>query len=193
MGRFSLSFFKKSLILAGLLILSSGWASRTIEGVVIPDQFKCDQKEIQLSGAGVRTATFFKIKIYVLSLFSSEKIKTGTGSELEQRPICFVMTYLKDFSESDVDRAWDYQFKESVEYQYPELKKHIQELKSFFGAIKDERRQTIELLNDSTKFYENDKFKGEIRSKDFQKSFLSMWFGKNPPTEELKQSLLSGK
>lgn len=193
MGSFSLSFLKKILIFFCAFYLSLSWASRTIEGVVIPNEFKCDQKDVKLSGAGLRTATFFKIKIYVLALFADERIKTGVESELSQRPICFVMTYLRDFDESDVDRAWDYQFKESAEYQYPDLKKHIHELKSFYGAIKNERRQTIELVNDSTKFYENDKLKGEIKSKDFQRSFLSMWFGKNPPTEDLKKSLLSGK
>jgi hypothetical protein len=193
MGRFSLSFFKKILIAFFVIPLSFAQADATIEGVGIPTSFKCAEKEVPLSGSGLRTATFFKIKIYVLSLYAAVKIKNGAPEELDQRPICFVMTYLKDFNEKDVDRAWDYQFKESGEYSYPELKKNIQELKGFFGGISGSRRQTIELSADSTKFYENDTLRGEIKGSEFQKTFLSIWFGKNPPTQDLKDSLLKGK
>jgi hypothetical protein len=192
MGCFSLSFYKKVLTLSWLFFLTLASTRAEIEGVNVPEKFKCADQELALSGAALRTATFFKIKIYVLALYASQRIKTGSGSELEQRPLCFVMTYLKDFDEKDVDRAWDYQFKESSEHPYPDLKNHIKELKHFFGEIKGLRKQTIELSLDSTKFYENDKLKGEIKSKDFQQSFLSIWFGKNPPTKDLKETLLQG-
>lgn len=192
MGRVTLPFFKKALTAFLVITFSFANANSTIEGVSIPALIKCDGKDIPISGSGLRTATFFKIKIYVLSLYAGEKIKSGAPGELEQRPICFVMTYLKDFDEKDVDRAWDYQFKESADFAYPDQKKHIQELKDFFGGIQGLRKQTVELTLDSTRFYENDSLKGEIKGKDFQKTFLSIWFGKNPPTQKLKDDLLKG-
>lgn len=192
MGRITLPFFKKILTGFFVIFLSLAQANSTIEGVTIPALMKCDGKDVPISGSGLRTATFFKIKIYVLSLYAGEKIKSGAPDELEQRPLCFVMTYLKDFDEKDVDRAWDYQFKESADFTYPDQKKHIQQLKDFFGGIRGERKQTIELSLDSTKFYENDTLKGEIKGREFQKTFLSIWFGKNPPTQDLKDALLKG-
>jgi hypothetical protein len=164
-----------------LLLLPLIGYSAELEGVKIPPTTICEGKEIPLHGFGIRTATIFKIKVYVLGFYSEN---------LDSRPMCFHLTYLNDFSGKDVDRAWDYQFKESAEHKYPEFKNHVEELKKFFGEITGERTQFIQLTNETTKFYENGKLKGEIQSMDFQKTFLSIWFGKNPPTKELKEALL---
>ncbi len=187
MGRFTLSFFK--IIFCTLFTLS--WASAAkIEGVNIPATMNCEGKEIPLSGAGIRTATFLRVKVFVLAVYAPEKIKTGQGAELEQRPMCFQMTYLREFDNEDVDKAWDFQFKDSAEYDYPTLKDDIMNLKKFFGEIKDERTESLALTSETTKVYENGKLKGEIKGKDFQKSFLSIWFGSKPPTKDLQKDLL---
>ncbi len=190
MGSFSLSFFKKILIFNILFLAFTAFGDVKIEGVNLPATMKCAGEEIALSGHGLRTATFFKIKIYVAGFYAKEKVTPLHLEKLDQRPLCFSFTYLKDFSDSDVDRAWNYQFEESSEHSYPKFKDDIKLLKSFFGKIHGERNQVIELSQDSTFFYENSKLAGEIKGADFQKAFLSIWFGKKPPTEELKKSLL---
>ena len=191
MGCFTLPFFKKIVILITLLFLSLSWA-KEIEGVNIPDKIMCGDKELPLSGAGLRTATFLKVKVFVLALYAQTPIRKGNGTELEQRPICVDLTYLKNFDNSDVDRAWAYQFKESSEHNYSNLESDLKKIKSFFGEIKGDRRQSFILSSESTKVFENKELKGEITGKDFQQSFLSIWFGKNPPTEDLKNNLLKG-
>jgi hypothetical protein len=190
MGSLSLSFFKKIIIFCLILFSSLSISGVKLEGVDIPEKLTCAGQELPVSGYGLRTATFFKIKIYVLGIYANKKIQQGRIEELNQRPLCFSFTYLKDFSDKDVDRAWDYQFKESADHSYPELKNDLKSLKSFFGEIKGNRKQMIEIHEDSVQFYENDKNVGTIKGKDFQKAFLSIWFGKNPPTEDLKKSLL---
>ncbi len=190
MGSFSLSFFKKILIFNILFLAFSAFGDVKIEGVKLPAIMKCAGQDIALSGHGLRTATFFKIKIYVAGFYAGEKISSSNLEKLAQRPLCFSFTYLKDFSDSDVDRAWSYQFEESSEHSYPKFKDDVKLLKNFFGKIYGERNQVIELSQDSTFFYENGKPVGEIKGADFQKAFLSIWFGKKPPTEELKKSLL---
>jgi len=166
--------------------------AKEIADVKILPTISCDGKEIPLSGAGLRTATILKIKIYVLALYSQTPIRKGNGTELEQRPICFDLTYLRDFDNGDVDKAWKYQFEESAEHKYANLKNDLNELQKIFGEIKDQRNQFIEFTEETSKFYENGNLKGEIKGKDFQKTFLSIWFGKNPPTEALKENLLKG-
>lgn len=179
MGCFTLSLRQKILI--ALLLLPQLSLSAELEGVDVPKSVVCEGQETPLHGHGLRTATLLRIKIYVLAFYSQN---------LNSRPMCFHITYLKNFSDKDVDRAWDYQFKESGEHSYPLLKDHLVELKKYFGEISGERKQTIALVGDTTRFYENGKLKGEIKSEDFQKNFLSIWFGKNPPTEELQEALL---
>ena len=191
MGRFSLPLFKKILILLALSLFNKVWAKEIADVKILPT-FSCDGKEIPLSGAGLRTATILKIKIYVLALYAQIPIRKGNDTELEQRPICFDLTYLRDFDNGDVDKAWKYQFEESAEHKYANLKNDVNELQKIFGEIKGKRNQFIEFTNETSKFYENGDLKGEIKGKDFQKTFLSIWFGKNPPTEALKENLLKG-
>ncbi len=188
MGRISLSIYQK--ITLSLFLLCGAAVAKEIEGVKIPETMVCEGKELPLSGAGLRTATFFKVKIYVLAFYAKEKVQTSKPEELIQRPLCFHLTYLRDFDNSDVDKAWDYQFDESADFKYPGLKDHIKELKKYFGEIKGERSETLILTEEAVKVFDNKEFKGEIKSKDFQKSFLSIWFGKNPPTKALKDDLL---
>lgn len=190
MGRFTLPIHKKILSLL-VLLLSLNLGAKEIEGVTLTDTLSCEGKQLPLSGAGLRTATFLKVKIFVIGLYAEKKIIQGKGPELDQRPLCFTITYLRNFDNEEVDKAWDYQFSESSEHKYPEFKNDVEALKKFFGEIKGPKNQTFALLPDRTLAYENGELKGEIKGSDFQKSFLSIWFGKNPPTPELKRSLLN--
>lgn len=188
MGRFSLSFRQK--IILSFLLSSQLLYGAELEGVKIPDKVLCEGQEVPLHGAGLRTATFLKIKVFVLAFYSPVRIQKPDWKNLNQRPMCFHLTYLRDFDAKDVDKAWDYQFKESAEHNYPQLKDHIMEVKKYFGEIKGDRAQHFNMVGDVTKIYENGKLQGEIKGTDFQKSFLSIWLGKNPPTEELQEGIL---
>lgn len=190
MGCLTLSFYKKSLTLL-IAFFSLGAFALEIEGVKIPDKITCEGKEIPLSGAGLRTATFLKVRVFVLAVYAPTKILKGKGAELDQRPMCFEMTYLREFDNEDVDKAWDYQFKESSTHDYPGLKDHVKDVKKYFGEIKGDRKESFSLVEGTTKVYENGELKGEIKGEDFQKSFLSIWFGPNPPTKHLQESILN--
>lgn len=188
MGRISLSFRQKLIL--SFLLSSQLLYGAELEGVKIPDKVVCEGQEVPLHGAGLRTATFLKIKVFVLAVYSPVRIQKQDWKNLNHRPMCFHLTYLRDFDAKDVDKAWDYQFKESAEHSYPLLKEHIVDVKKFFGEIKNDRTQHFALVGDSTKIYENGMLQGEIKGEDFQKSFLSIWLGKNPPTQELQQGIL---
>ena len=193
MGRFTLPVHQKIIsLLFFFFTLPSPWAygAREIEGVKIPETMKCEGKEVPLSGAGLRTATFLKVKVFVLAVYAEKKILKGNDGTLAQRPVCFDITYLREFDNEDVDKAWDFQFKESSDHDYPTLKADVETLKSYFGKIKGDKKESLSLIEGTTKIYENGEFKGVINGGDFQKSFLSLWYGPKPPTEELQNSLL---
>lgn len=186
MGSFSLSLFKK--VIPFLLMASAN--AKVVSDVTLSDQRLCGGTMVPLQAAGLRTATFLKIRVYVVAYYSLEKVLKGDDPNKKKRPICFELTYLRDVSDKDVDRAWQYQFKESSDFPYPKLDEHVNKLKEYFSDIKDERTHLFELVQGKTILSENGKVKGEIDGDDFQKNFLSVWFGKNPPTEEVKENLL---
>jgi hypothetical protein len=59
-----------------------------------------------------------------------------------------------------------------------------------FGAINQGGTEMIQLVGSETQVYDNGKLKGTIQGRDFQKAFLSVWFGSNPVQQDLKAALL---
>jgi hypothetical protein len=190
MGRISLSI-RKALILSAL---SLPVFAAEVDGVKLKDKMNCGGVELPLVAAGLRDATIFNIRVYVLAMYAPAQVTSLTDPNVEKRPMCFEVHYLRDVEKAKVDEAWEYQFKESSEYEYPKLKDDIKLLQNFFGEIKKEKGiHLFELLENSTKVYETGVYKGEIPGKEFGKNFISVFYGKNPPTKKLREALMKGK
>jgi hypothetical protein len=157
--------------------------AKEVAGLKIPETYDCAGKSLPLQGAGLRTATWLKIKVYVLAYYAAEK-------KAPSMPSCFNLTYLRDFDNSDVDKAWSFQFRDSSMHPYPQLEEHVKEIQKYFGEIKGDRSENFVLEEGTTKVFENGVLKGEIKGPEFQKNFLSLWFGEKPPTPELQKELL---
>jgi|GEM_PF-2834490 len=189
MGRFTLSFFKKIVIASLATSFISAVNARVIQGLNIPESKECIGEKIPLQGAGMRTATLFNIKIYVLAYYAPKKIRISEDFKNISFPVCFDIIYLRDFDNEDVDKAWEFQFNESSEHSYPQLAEHITNLQRFFGSLKKNQKQSFLLDQKGTKVFDDDVLKGEILGDDFKRSFLSLWIGKKPPTKELQDEL----
>lgn len=190
MGRFTLSFRKAFLV----FFLTLPAFGAVVDGVKLKDTLNCGGTELPLVAAGLRGATIFNIRVYVLAMYAQTVVTSLTDPNVEKRPMCFEVHYLRDVEKKKVDEAWEYQFKESSEYPYPKLKDDIKALQTFFGEIKaDKGIHLFELLENSTKVYETGVYKGEIPGKEFGKNFVSVFYGKNPPTKELREALTKGK
>ena len=192
MGCFSLSV-RKALI-SSLFALSIPAFAAEVDGVKLKDTMNCGGTEVPLIAAGLRDATIFNIRVYVLAMYAPGQVTSLTDPNVEKRPMCFEVHYLRDVEKEKVDEAWEYQFKESSEYEYPKLKEDIKLLQKFFGEIKkDKGIHLFEILENSTKVYETGVYKGEIPGKEFGKNFISVFYGKNPPTKKLREALMKGK
>jgi len=190
MGRFSL-LVRKTLIVFSLSLPLYG---AEVDGVKLKDKMICGGVELPLVAAGLRDATIFNIRVYVLAMYAPTVVTSLKDPNAEKRPMCFEVHYLRDVEKAKVDEAWEFQFKGSSEYPYPKLAEDIKLLQKFFGEIKaDEGIHLFELLENSTKVYETGEYKGEIPRKEFGKNFISVFYGKNPPTKELREALRKGK
>jgi hypothetical protein len=192
MGSLSLSIRKTVLVLT---LLVTRVHAAELEGIKLRDKIPCAGVELPLQAAGLRDATVFNIRVYVLAMYSSSLLPDGLKDQnIDKRPMCFEVHYMRDVEKAKVDEAWKFQFKESSEYPYPDLNKHITLLQQFFGKIEANKGvHLFELTENSTKVYENGEYKGEIPGKEFGKNFLSVFFGSNPPTKKLKKALLRGQ
>ncbi|MFZ4712143.1 MAG: chalcone isomerase family protein [Bacteriovoracaceae bacterium] len=156
--------------------------AKVIEGMEIPDSLDCAQVDLPLKASGVRTVTFFKVKIFTLALYAK-------SSDFKSYPQCFELTYFRDFSNQQVDDAWDFQYKESNTFQYPEINTDLKTLQNLLTEIKDQRKERFVILPGKTQVFENGVLKGEILGDNFQKTFISLWTSEKGPVDSFKQEL----
>lgn len=178
--------------LVGTLVFLANTQALTIQGVNVPATATVSGETLQLNGAGVRTVTlaFIPIKAYVASFYSPEPLRSEQAVNASSGPLQFNFTFLQAASQSQVTDAWNAQFKASVDQQYSGLADDQAKFVAMFGPLGKGDVQTVEIDGNTTRVLENGKVKGTLDGKDFQRAFLSMWFGSNPVMPSLKTDLL---
>jgi len=173
-------------------LLGASAPALEIEGVQIPQQTTVSGQTLQLNGAGLRSfkVLLVPIKVYVASFYSAVPLRTAADAMATQGPVKFNFTFLVAVDQGKVADAWNSQFKASATATYPGLPKDQAAFVSMFGPLKAGGVQSVEIEGNATRMYDGGKLKGTITGRDFQKAFLSMWFGPNPVTSDLKAALL---
>ena len=110
-------------------------------------------------------------------------------------PLQFDFTFLRYVGKSRVVSAWTQQIDHSVscrDYEGYEAdrRKFIELLSS--QPIENSGTQSVLLIDNETHLIDQGELMGIIKGKNFQRSFLSMWFGSKAVSEELKLNLLGG-
>lgn len=183
---------KKHLALALLLAAAAHAPALQIEGVNVPPQTTVNGQVLALNGAGLRTVVLLivPIKAYVASFYAPSPLRSNAAVLASPGPLQFNFTFLQGVSQSQVAQAWQAQFDDSVTYKYPGLQSDVATFIKFFGPVKQLGTQSVEFVGTTTRALENGSLKGTIDGRDFQKAFLSLWFGSNPVMPSLKNALL---
>jgi hypothetical protein len=110
-------------------------------------------------------------------------------------PLQLDFTFLRYVSQSRVVSAWTQQLDHSVTYRdyegYQADRDRFIRLASG-GPIENKGTQSVQLLGDDTRIIDQGRLTGIIHGRNFQRSFLSMWFGSMAVSENLKANLLKG-
>jgi hypothetical protein len=183
---------KTCAALAVLLLSIPSAFPLEIEGVKVPPQSSVNGQSLSLNGAGLRTVTiaFIPIKAYVAALYTPAPLKSEEAVLASPGPLQFTFTFLKSVSQTQAVNAWQSQIQASMTYSYPGIEKDRTAFIGMFGAINQGGTEIIQLVGSETQVYDNGKLKGTIQGRDFQKAFLSVWFGSNPVQQDLKAALL---
>lgn len=181
--------------LSSLFVLTFTFSSAhavEIQGVSVPPRAQVGGETLQLNGAGLRTFTLLMvpIKIYVASFYTPMAIRTASSAMNAVGPMQFDFTFLRAVGQSDVTKAWTSQFAQSVSYTYPGYQKDRDAFIAMFGPLQSMGMEQVQMVGTNTLVYDSGILKGSIPGRDFQKSFLSLWFGSNPVATELQSALL---
>lgn len=175
-----------------LACLAAPVRARTVENVDVPETAAAAGKTLPLNGAGLRTATVFNVKVWVGAFYAPAPIASEGEALSSAGPLRFDFRFVRKVGRARGAEAWRWQFAESNQYAYEGLKKDVETLALAFGPIENGTVQTVVLTDGETLVLEDDVEKARIPGRDFQKAFLSVFFGPKPPMESLKQALLGG-
>jgi len=177
---------------AVLLLCCSSLRAVEIQGVAVPAQTMVAGKQLELNGAGLRTFSLLMvpIKIYVAAFYTPGPLRTSEAVMSSSGPMNFDFTFLRNVGQADVTKAWTSQFTQSVSYTYPGYDRDRDAFIAMFGALQSGGVERVQLIGTNTVVIDQGITKGTIPGANFQKSFLSLWFGSKPVSTDLKSALL---
>ncbi len=188
---------KRAALLAAVIfgLLAPLAQALEIEGVSVPPTASVSGQTLSLNGAGLRTVVLLvvPVKAYVASFYAPAPLRTPAAVMASPGPLQLNFTFLQGVGQSQVTQAWQAQFASSVTFTYPGFEKDRDAFIQFFGPLKKGGVETVEIDGTSTRAYDAGTLKGTIQGRNFQKAFLSLWFGTNPVQPSLKTALLGGE
>lgn len=178
------------LLLLGIHIPES--RALEVEGVPIAPQVTVSEKQLSLNGAGVRTVVLLvlPIKAYVAAFYTPAPLRSEKAVLASPGPLKWQFTFLQAVGQSQVTKAWQAQFAESISFTYEGWETDRDTFVKMFGPLKKGGVESVEIDGNTTRVYDNGILKGSINGRNFQKAFISLWFGSNPVQESLKSDLL---
>jgi hypothetical protein len=175
-------------VLLALLVALPALA-REREGVVAPPTIQVEGKSLQLMGMGLRKKLWFKV--YLASLYlenPTEDPAQVIGSDQVKR---VQMNMLRDLERGKIVEAVTEGFQRN---SGPEMPKLQERLDRFLRAVPDLRSgQTIVITyfpGKGTLIKAGGGEEVSIQGKDFADALFSVWLGKQPVDDDLKQEML---
>jgi hypothetical protein len=185
---------KRGLLLQIIIFLAglSSLMALEIQGIPIARQAVVAGEKLQLNGAGVRTVVLLlvPIKAYVAAFYAPVPFRSEREVSNSSSPMQFDFTFLGPVAQSLVTKAWQSQFAQSISYTYPGFEKDRDAFIALFGPVKCGGMERVQFIGNNTVVYDAALKKGTIAGKQFQRAFLSLWFGSNPVQNDLKIALL---
>ena len=172
------------------ILFSTLGRAALVEGVTFADSVSVGKDQLKLNGAGLRTATIFKVNVYAAGLYLKTKTSDDKTAVTASTPKQLQLEFLRNVEASSIREAFDKGFKDNCESECDGLPPLIEKLKSLMSDVKTGDRLTYTFRGDTVEIALNGTKKGEISGKGFAEALLSTWIGKAPPTTKLKEGLL---
>jgi hypothetical protein len=187
--------FRKALLPLACALLLPGISrleAVEVQGVSLPATVTVSGTALALNGAGLRTFKLLMvpIKVYVAALYAPSPLRSSAAVEATQGPLQFDFTFLRAVAKEDVSKAWSAQFAQSVSYTYSGYAKDRDAFIAMFGALPQGGVEQVRFVGTDTVISDCGTVRGTIPGRDFQKAFLSLWFGPKPVSRKLRDRLL---
>ncbi len=180
----------KTLTVLFLVGITLSLQAKEIAGVKFSDTVNVGRANLTLNGVGLRTATIFSVKVYAAGLYLAQPSHDAEKIMEAQWPVQLQMEFLRNVKSADIADAWDKSFKENCLKECEKLEPRLYLLKQMMPSVKKGDRMIYTFQESGVEISLNGKTLGDVARADFSRFLLSTWFGKKPPTEDLKKGLL---
>lgn len=176
-------------VLIGFLLSAPSAHADTCEGVTMPPTVDVDGTTLRLNGMGVREATVFNVNVYVAGLYVTETSTNASALMRNDGVKRLVLHFVRDVSRADMEEAITESFGSVAEAQASNIAR-------FAGFLPDEISEGSELTFTfrpaGLEVKVGSRVRGTISGAAFQRAFLRIYLGPNPPNRGLKSGLLGG-
>jgi len=171
-----------------LLFCSLSANALEIAGITVPETLNTD---LQLNGAGIRSKFFFKIYVAELYLEHPSNKASEVLDTAGRKRMTMHILYDEVAKEKLVD-GWNDGFSENLTSDELEnLSSKIQQFNDFFIDVHAGEEIILDYTPDSgTAVTIAGELKGTIPGADFNRALLSIWLGKAPVGDDLRDDLL---
>lgn len=148
--------------------------------------------ELTRNGAGIRSLTFFGVNmnVYTAGFYTLAPLRNWEAVQECNAPKHMEFTFLRSVGQKQVSQAWQRQLEVSVTHLYDGYEQDRDVFIRMFGPITSGGTLQIQLLGEDTAIVDQGIHKGIVRGRNFQRSFLSMFFGEKAIQASLKAGLL---
>ena len=171
------------------LLVAVPAAAKEREGVVAPPTIQVEGRTLNLMGMGLRKKLWFKV--YLASLYLEHPSADAEQVIVSDQIKRVQMNMLRDLDRGKIVEAVQEGFQRNSGPRMPQLKERLDR---FLGAIPDLRGgQTIVITYFPDRGTVLKAGGGEevvMQGKDFADALFSVWLGKQPVDDELKEEML---
>lgn len=173
-------------------LLPAGSQAAEVDGIAIADSQQTSGGPLVLNGAGLRRV--FVFKVYVASLYLPKKTASAAQVLDPAERARLTLTLLRDLTADKLIDALHEGISANVDAgRLAALQAPMQELDALMrkiGTGKEGDLVTLDFQRDRVAVHFNGAAQGVVTAPDFNTALLSIWLGRKPVDEHLKQSLL---
>jgi len=172
-------------------LLSAGAYGKQCQGIEFPAHLEAGGATLTLNGLGLRSATIFRVSVYVGALYVPQPTRDAEAILSSQAPSELILHFVRNVNADDIRESWDRGFAHLPVAQLTEFRDRIVRLKSWTEDVKTGQRMTfVHLPGRGVQMTLNGVLKGTLAGDDFARAFFAIWLGDSPPNPQLKRGLL---
>lgn len=196
-GNISMKTIRKfvvvGIVFVALVSTNTGLFARELADVNLSEKISVNglNQELLLNGAGIRYKFFFKI--YIGALYLTEMQTDASRIIKADHPNRVLMHFIYDEVEQQkLVSAWLDGFKANVGHdEFERLQERLTRFNEMFSDLHNGDVVLLDYLPEKgTRVTIKGEEKGVIAGADFNRALLSVWLGKDPVTDELKDAML---